>query len=395
MCALPGGNGVPIPATKITIKTGDAVVSEATTAKDGYVQVDALPTDKPLTVQVTIAGQVERSDAVTLPAKGGAQLTMGFEWDDFAHTTALIDVPDGPTATYYAETRQHLGKNGAKTFRSEPFQPTPDHGTLVSIVVYPRAFLSFRLNATAEDDYLAIGGEMSVRNYSWSPLVGGPDGLEIPLPAGFTGAGVMEDQEVAKDEQGFRVLHPIPPFGMTFRMGFSLPIHDQQVEWDEAIPIGLYDAYIQVRKWPPDVRVTPPTGMQAMRTGEGDDHGRKYFVMDGMVLMPLSEGPAPLHLQFTIDNLPSPATWKVWAPKVVGLLVIAMVLVAASIAIGAAVRAGKSRATQAAGRRARIEALYEQLVAIEQTGAGEARREEIMGELEELLATERAGAKAR
>jgi hypothetical protein len=34
-------------------------------------------------------------------------------------------------------------------------------------------------------------------------------------------------------------------------------------------------------------------------------------------------------------------------------------------------------------------------VTFEQTGAGEARREEIMGELEELLAAERAGAKAR
>jgi hypothetical protein len=391
---LAQGNGVPITGTKLAITSGDAVVAEATTAKDGYAQLDSLPTGKPLVVETTIAGQVVRSDPFTMPDKGGGQVTLAFAWDELRHMTALVDVPDGPTATYYAETTQlAVSKNGPKTFRSEPFQPVPDHGTIIAVVVYPRAFLGFRLRLSAEDDYLAVGGQMTVQNYSWSPLVGGTDGLQIPLPDGFTGAGVGEDQEVAKDEDGFRVLRPVPPYGMTFHMGFSLPIRDQQASWDMPLPIGVYDGYMEVRQWPPSVTVHPPTGMPGLRTADADDHGQKYFIMDGMVLMPIVDGVIP-HLQFTIDGLPSPATWKAWAPKVVGLLVVAMVLIAAFIAIAAAVRAGQSRASQAAGRKARIEALYEQLVAIEQTGAGEARREELVAELEELLAAERARAKA-
>jgi hypothetical protein len=391
----PKGDGVPIPSTKVTIKAGDAVVAEMITPKDGYAQFDSLPAGKPLTVEVTIAGLLEHTDAFTMPDKGGAQITMAFQWDELVHMTALVDVPDGPTATYYVETTQRLGKTGTP-FRSEPFQPVPDHGTLVSIVVYPRSFLGFQLNASAEDDYLAVGGVMTVNNYSWSPYVGGPDGLEIPLPEGFSGAGVVEDQEVAKDEQGFRVLHPIPPFGMSFRMGFSLPIRDTQAVWDMPVPLGVYDGYLAVRKFPPDVKVTPPGGMQGMHVAdESDDHGRKFIVMRNMVLMSLTPPTVPMHLYFTVDNLPSPPAWKALAPKIVGLLVVVMVLIAASIAIGAAVRANRSRASQAAGRRARIDALYEQLVSIEQTGAGEARREDIVGELEELLAAERAGAKAQ
>ena len=388
----PKGDGVPIAATKLAVKSGDAVVSEAKTADDGYAQLDSLPTGKPLTVEVTIAGQVERSDPFTLPDKGGAKLTLAFEWDELGHMTAMVDLPAGTTTAYYAESEQPL-PSGPQTFRSEPFQPLADHGSLVSIAVYPRAYLNFHLDASAEDDYLAVRGDMTVRNYSWSPLVGGPDGLEIPLPDGFTGAGVMEDQLVAKDEQGFRVLHPIPAWGMTFHMAFSMPIHDERVDFDMPLPLGINDSLIDVRKWPPDVKVTPPTGMQGLQTGDADDHGRKYFVMQNMLLMPLVPGTVP-HLRFSIDGLPSPATWKQWAPKIVGLLVIAMVLAAAGIAIGAAMRASKTRAGEAAGRRARIDALYDQLVAVEQTGAGEARREEIIAELEDLLAAERARAKA-
>ncbi|HTJ41419.1 MAG TPA: carboxypeptidase-like regulatory domain-containing protein [Kofleriaceae bacterium] len=386
-----GANGAnsndPVPDAVIAVRSGEQVLATATSAKDGWAQLDKLPTGAPLVVDVTIHGSTVQSSPVTLPADKGQQINIILSWQQRGELTALFDAPDVDKSAYFVQTEMFK-----KVYRSEPFQTVPMHGTAASILVYPRVFLQFALDAGPEDDYLAVRGEMAVRNFSWAPYVGGPDGLSIPLPDGFKGAGVMEESEVAKDERGYRVIHPIPPFGISFHIGFSLTIDDRTTEWDMPLPIGVLEGDLAVRKFPLEVTVTQPKGVVGMHTEEVQNAGNTYFVMHDITLMPRPEELVP-HLRFVIHGLPSPPEWKILAPKIAGLLVLLLITIAAWIAISAAARAGRARETEAAARKQRIDKLYEQLVAIDQAGGSEVRREQILRELEELLAAERERAK--
>lgn len=383
-----GGQTVPVPGAKVRIHAvvGDAVIGEATAAKDGYASFDKLPTGQAVAVEVVMGDQTVRSTAMTVPADKGQQVTLMLTWDQRGELSATFDLPEdlaGPASAFYVQTAMFK-----KTYRSEPFQPVPGKGTAASILVYPRVFLQFALDASAEDDYLAVRGEMAVRNFSWAPYRGGEDGLSIPLPDGFKGAGVMEESEVAKDTDGYRVLHPIPPFGLTFHIGFSLPIHGEETDWDMPLPIGLFEGDLAVKKFPASVTVSPPTDVPGLHSEEVKNEGSTYFVMHDLTLMPRPDLLVP-HLRFSISGLPSPPTWKVLAPKIAGLIVVALVLLAGFVAIGAAARAGRARATETAARKQRIDALYERLVAIDQAGGDDAKRASVVAELEQLLAAER------
>lgn len=381
-----GGQTVPVPGAKIRIHAGDTVLGEQTAAKDGYASFDKLPTGQPVTVEVVMGDQTTTSTPVTLPADKGQVVTLILTWDQRGELSATFDLPEGlagPASAFYVQTEMFK-----KTYRSEPFQPVPGKGTAASILVYPRVFLQFALDASAEDDYLAVRGEMAVRNFSWAPYRGGEDGLSIPLPDGFKGAGVMEESEVAKDTDGYRVLHPIPPFGLSFHIGFSLPIHGEETDWDMPLPIGLFEGDLAVKKFPPSVSVSPPTDVAGLHSEEVKNEGSTFFVMHDLTLMPRPDLLVP-HLRFSISGLPSPPTWKVLAPKIAGLIVVALVLLAGFVAIGAAARAGRARATETAARKQRIDVLYEKLVAIDQAGGDDARRAGVVAELEQLLAAER------
>ena len=175
-------------------------------------------------------------------------------------------------------------------------------------------FLQFALDADAEDDFLAVRGEMAVRNYSWAPFKGGEDGVSVPLPERLQGRGRGRGAEVAKDESGYRIVKPLPPFGLTFHVGWSMPISDEEAEFDWPLPTGVLQGDFAVRQFPPSVTVDPPTGIGSMATETTKENGNAYFVMHGLTLMP-SPGVLVPHLRFTVSGLPSPPAWKVWGRR--------------------------------------------------------------------------------
>jgi len=378
------------------------VLQRGVSAKDGWLQLTGLPTGVPLQIELRIGDELVYSSQITLPAAPasgkatGSRVMMIAQWNQRAMMQAMFDAPADaatrPGATYLVQATQF-----GKQYRSEPFQVLPDRGTAASIVVYPRVFLQFALDATAEDEFLAVRGEIAVRNFSWAPYRASDDGLIVPAPAGFKGAVVAETQEVATDPEGFRVLRPLPPFGFTFRAGFSLPIHGESATFDMPLPSGLLQGDFAVRMIP-GMEVQAPTAEQlpTIKTETVKDNGNTFFVMHQLTIMPRPGEPAP-HLTFSISGLPAPPAWKQLAPKLAGLLVIVLVLLGAAVAIGAAMRAGRVIASDDATRKRRVDDLYQELLDLEAQGddADQERITAVRLELEQLIAAERDRARAK
>jgi hypothetical protein len=371
----------PSPAAPPPAAAQGPVLATAVSAKDGLARLENLPTAVPLVAEVTVGDHTVTSTPFTMPTNTGAHMTLELSWKTRGQYMATFDhVAVGPTRAYLVQTHMRH-----QTYRSLPFLPVAGRGTVVSIVVYPRVMFQFVLDSWVEDDFLAVRGQFAVRNYSWAPYQASADGLIVPLPDGFKGQVVAETQEVGKDDAGFRILRPLPPFGLVFHAGFSLPIHDEDLSVDMPLPVGLWQGDLAVRLLP-GMDVVPPQ-LPGVSTQHATDSGNQWFVMHNLTVMPTPSGPVP-HLTFEIQGLPTKAAWRVMVPRIVGILVIFMVLIAGAIAIGAATRGRPETARTA--RRGRIDALYDQLVALERDGDKDSpRHAATVRELEGLLAQDR------
>jgi hypothetical protein len=82
----------------------------------------------------------------------------------------------------------------------------------------------------------------------------------------------------------------------------------------------------------------------------------------------------------TIRNLPSRPRWRVWGPRVAGILGVLVMVAGLTLALG---RTTRSRA-EAKARAQRREKLLDELVALEPGGKSDKRRAQITDELEAL-----------
>jgi hypothetical protein len=128
----------------------------------------------------------------------------------------------------------------------------------------------------------------------------------------------------------------------------------------------------------PGMKVDIPGGArgQSMR----DDDGTPYFVIANISIRPGER------MVMSINGLPTLPAWKTWAPRIVGAMV--LVLMGAGLLMAFAGRKVAPAAVAAADKkatRARIDALYDQLVALDRGEGDPARRAQIMAELESLL----------
>jgi len=89
-------------------------------------------------------------------------------------------------------------------------------------------------------------------------------------------------------------------------------------------------------------------------------------------------------MHMSISGLPSVAPWRVWGPRIAGLLAILTMLGGLSLAI---YRTATSRASES-GRSKKREELLDELVELEKAGltgkADDKRRAQITNELEQL-----------
>ena len=313
-----------------------------------------------------INGKPMASNPIDLSHVGG-QLTAVAQWEDQGKPQAMFDVNVAPGTVLYAET-QMSGQN----FRSLPFQTVAETGTRASIYIYPRVLFHFSLRAFIEDQLLAVQGTWEVTNYAWAPYRASPDGLLIPLPAGHKGGIVAgEDQaEVAVAAgEGFRMMRPIPPGGRKFRAGFSLPVDSGEVSFSLPLPLGTWQSGIEIRQNPGMTVRLPPGVVGETRTAST---GEPWFVIDSITI------DRKQSMVMTIAGLPAVPAWKVWAPRIVGLLVLATLLGALAMVL---VRKPQAVVPDAAARR---QTLLDELVELERSGKDGKRKEQVLAELERL-----------
>lgn len=278
-----------------------------------------------------------------------------------------FDVVPRPGQVFYAETRMH-----GQLYRSMPFQPIPDKGTRASIFIYPRVLFTFSLTSRIDDKYLAVNGRFEVSNNAWAPYVGGPDGLLIPLPKRFIGGLVAEKDQAdvaLLPGEGFRLIRPLAPGNRQFHGAFSLPVEDGAVTWRLDLPFGSYNSGMEILSVPGMLVQTPPgVNGQTMNVPQGS-----FYVLPQISIMPKQS------MVMSISGLPQPPTWKIWLPRIFGVLVVLLM-------VGGVAAAILSKRSAEGDRHVRRQKLLDELVELERSQAkGTAkRREQILAELESL-----------
>lgn len=371
-----GGPGqVQEPLRDVAIRVIPASSNDATggvssvTGADGAAHL-AVQASEPQKIVLTLNGRQMES---TLPdlSKSGGKLAIRAHWSDTGRPQALFDVAGTQGQVVYAEC-----ENRGQHYRSMPFQLLDAAGTKVTIYVFPRVLFRFQLDASAEDEQLAVRGKFEVTNYSWAPYRAGPDGLLVPMPHGFKGA-ILADSDQAEVSvvpgEGYRIVHPIPPGGRPFRAAFFLPVDAGRAPWALDLPFGAYESSLVIRQTPGMTLQTPPSFQAESRTVQ---QGTFYVL-----------GPITIHpnqsMAMAIDGLPSHPRWRNWVQGIVGVLVVAVILAGLGFALLAR-RPAQVANTETEARRQR---LLDELVELERSGAGAAnprRREQLLAELEQL-----------
>ncbi len=340
---------------------------ESKTSDDGKVRI-AVQVTEPVVAVVTINGKDLTSKPFDVTKQGSA-LDVEAHWSGTGKPEATFDVAPNPAAIYFAETTLDL--RGEKSlYRSAPFEQVPGHGTHASLYIYPRVLFQFSLTSQIDDQYLVVGGRFKVENNSWSPYVGGKDGILLPMPKGFGSTQINEDdqQDVGVAEgQGFRIVTAIPPGGKEFHAQFALSVHDGKINWDMDLPFGVYQSELELMHVPGMTVQTPP-GVQGQVMKA--QNGTEFFVLPQISILPKQR------MVMTIAGLPHDPGWKSWVPRLVGVVVLLVMAGGLGFAL--------MRRRPDLERQQRRQALLDELVELERTNKDKKRREAILNELEKL-----------
>jgi hypothetical protein len=369
----PGSTDAGLPDVPVRIIPADQDNAEGVSSKtgpDGIVQLQA-PSDKPQKAVMNVNGK----DLVSAPfelSKSGGRLDVYVHWEQKGRPEVLFDVPYRPELVLYAETRATLpGGSREELFRSRPIQLSPSNGVHLPISILPRVVINFSKRADIEDQLLYVRGTYTLQNLSWMPYSAGPDGMVIPLPKGFKGGKIADEhQNIASiaPGEGVRIVRPLEPGRTQFLVGYSLVSEDGNIDWNLDIKQDLYQAGMEIRLF--DGMVVKPRGAQG-RTAAAPN-GSQWFVIDDINIR------AGQSMAMKITGMPSPPAWKIWLPRLVGLLAFAVLVAGVAFAL---VRRPQPAAPAGHKRRA---ALLDELVELERTGKDPARREQALAELERL-----------
>ena len=364
----------PLPGISVSLLNAenDAQIEGATntTGIDGRAKITIPVSKLPATgvkAALVINGKQMASAPVDLSVTGG-QLDVTANWPIRGKPEVVFDVAPKPEQVLFAET-----KMSGQMFRSLPFQTTADAGTHASVYIYPRTLFAFSVHSFIEDQLLAVQGTFEITNYSWAPYKASNDGLLIKLPARHKGGIIapqdQNDVSVAQGE-GFRLMRPVPPGGRKFRAGFSLPVEDGEVHWKFDLPMGTWQSGMEIRQ-NEGMRVELPAGVQGETRMAST--GEPWFVIDSITI---ERGQS---MVMTIKGLPAEQQWKIWIPRLVGILVVMLV--------GAGIAFAIKRPTSMpkADHEARRQKLLDELVALDRDGVKDShRRVQIIDELERL-----------
>jgi len=300
-------------------------------------------------------------------SKNGGEFEVEAHWASEGKPQVEFDVVPRPGQVFFAETVMH-----GVLYRSLPFQPVPERGTRVSLFIFPRVLFTFSLTSRVDDEYLAVNGRFEISNNAWAPYAPkDSDGLMIPLPKGFIGGLVAEKDQgdvAIVPGEGYRIVRPLAPGNKQFHGAFSLPVKNGEVSWKLDLPLGSFNSGMEILQ-PPGMLVQTPPGVngQTMTVPQGT-----FFVLPTISILPKQA------MVMKLSGLPQPPGWKVWMPRIVGVLVILIILTG----IGATI--WRKRGQSDSEREERRQKLLDELVQLERSGKDAKRREKIMAELESL-----------
>jgi hypothetical protein len=391
--ALVGGTGQKqdaMPGVLITFidgATDDSITTMGVTGPDGKLKVTVPPTmtngvkiafhfgvppiapDTDLTTLKDVGGTTITSQPIDV-SKSGMLLAVEAHWPESSGFEATLDMPTG--ALMYAQVSV-ASKTGIEKFRSRPFESFPEAGVLEKINVWKRTPQIFDAIAFVDDQQLVVQGQYAVQNWGWEPVRGDADGLVIPFPANMRHPVVAaKDQNVAAvaPGEGYRILRPIPPGGVAFGFGFDVSIDGGTSTVAFPSKFGTMGARFRVRQNPGQVVTTPP-GQKGTLAPTSD-----WYVIQNITINPGQE------FSVTVTGLPSDASWKIWMPRILGVLVLLILIGGIGYAL-----AQKPPETAPVDAKRR-ETLLEELVALEKRGNLNAKerkeREKLIDELERI-----------
>lgn len=312
----------PVPAADGTADAAagtDAVPAPQTTGPEGMTQVAGLVPGRQYRLVATIHGARVQGAPFSVPSSGGLRQTVAVTWRELSTAEARFrGVALDPEGVYMAR----VAAGGGKTFVSAPFQPAPGRSAAVRMVVIDAVKeligFSFHMQGWIDDVYMGFQGQLTLHNWSYAPWDPGPEGMVVPLPAGFVGAQV-EDQmshRVSVDpDRGFLWRGALPPGGAEFIMAFSLPVADGGVQFDMPLPHGAMNSLLALRHTP-GMTVDMPVSEQGRFMDDAE--GRRHYVVRGINIAPMQR------MVLSVKGLPQPsATQRVlrWA---VGAVVVCL-----------------------------------------------------------------------
>jgi hypothetical protein len=351
-----------------------------------------MPTAGPGEVLVGLEGRTGPVNEVRLVELGSKQVhkqaaaaqgqNRGQRLEKSVHYTGLA------AGVYVAETIVD-----GRVYRSEPVQLTASLGAQAWVWVYPQLLLGFHMGGEADDDKLWFQVQFTLANYSGAPFTPGPDGIRIPLPKGFVGASVRDEDQLlvrVDPDSGFIWRGPLPPGERSFIGQFALPVKDGDVDMAMDMPFGALQGQVMLRANPglsgaveacvsrqadgvTDERRRSEVALRCMHqegakyasTAQGAGlrvsnlEGAAFLVIPGLTL------PVGDVLRIRFSGLPVPPGW--WRPA--RITVGAVVVLLLAVAVAGLFSRRQSAAVAADARTAEMtierDELYEQLIRLE------------------------------
>jgi hypothetical protein len=311
---------------------------------------------------------------------------------DDSGVARFTDLPTGEHTGYAAVFEWHGIRLG-----TEPFAMPETGGMRAEIRALPRTAdpkvitiaPGARLVLQMHEDSLQFLEIFALENTSDKIFDPGAGAIEIPLPQGFVGAEAAQgDRKIDVRQNHGMAIHGVvvPKRSISsagdaatraneVTFGFVLPYHGDSREFEQPMPTGI-GPFNLITEQVGDIVITGP-GVGPRETRELG--GRKYW------LARVEAVPPGGTLKLSISGLPTTSSTGRYVA-----LALALALVAGAVFFG---RRPDNEARQAASDErdrltARREALFAELVAVEQSGragapgAGPERRRELVGKLE-------------
>lgn len=333
----------------------DDSVKLSKTGGTGLVRHDKLEIGATYQVKVIVHGREMSSAPFVIGKDKGVRIRALANWPPVNTLAArFTGLTSSPGSVYMAQT-----KFRGQLYRSAPFQLMSHRGTFARILVVPKLMFRFHLGGRLDDKYMVFQGQFALNNVSYAPWVPKDGELLLPLPDGFAGAQVAdEDEDNVKiiEKKGFLwkgFAGAVPPGGLDFRAAFTVPLERGTVDFDMPLPWGVFNSNLTF-DYADGMKVKVP-GRARGQVRQLED-GRKFYVMRGITILPKQR------MVMQISGLPQTEAWRRYVDYAVGVGVLILLTLGV---VGVAMARRREQNDERLQLTKQRERLLEELVALE------------------------------